>query len=80
MRKLRLANIAVLFIMILVMVLVNCEKVKFTDSTNVKFRFKSQMPEIKSIHSILASRAEYRDFEVRFGNSWEDLAPNCMSG
>ncbi len=78
MRKLRIANVAVLFIMILVMVLVNCEMVKLSNSTNVKFRLKSQVPETRSIHSILA-RTEYRDFEILFGNSWEALAPSCMN-
>jgi hypothetical protein len=79
MRKLRIANVAVLFIMILVMVLVNCEMVKLTDSTNVKFRLKSQVPGTRSIHSILASRAACRDFGVLPKNSWEALAPSYMN-
>jgi len=79
MRKLRIANVAVLFIMILVMVLVDCEMVKPTHTTNFKFRLKSQSVEPVSIHTRLARKLESVDYVVLPGNYLGILASSSVS-
>ena len=76
MRKLRIANVAVLLIMILVMVLVDCEMVKPTSTTTFKLRLKAQSPEPASTLSIPAYIEKRVGFPVSPRDDWGALAPS----
>ncbi|PKL13998.1 MAG: hypothetical protein CVV52_03605 [Spirochaetae bacterium HGW-Spirochaetae-8] len=71
MKKLRMAHVAVLFIMILVMILVDCEMVRPAHTTNFKFKFKSQAPEPASKSFIAVGSLECTDYRVLSEKAWD---------